>query len=719
MPATARHRPPRSRAVRRSAGLRAAAFAASTLLAIALAGPAHALDRIRTTFAAAAGDGWSARDVAIDFSLAGPRATITVREARLPAGLGLARGLRIDCPHLETAQGLYRCAAAEVRGEFGALGAQRFTASLEYESGGGAIAIDATGVAVAGGAARVVAALADAGWRARVDATGVDLAAAAALARPWVALPEGFSVAGRATVNATVAGRDAALGRADADLALDGFTIANAAGTLATDGIAAQLSAHVAPAEVSRYAVDLRLATRVGQAYVDPVFVDFAQLPLAAEARALVGGTGPLVIERFAARQADALDVRGRLELDFDASVPLRRADLELDAVAFPAAGVYVAPFLADTTFRNATAKGTVRGRVALTDGAPSRVDLTLDGVDVDEPGGSLAFANLRGRIRWYDDPTRTVVARDDAREAEAFTTRLAWDRGRLAGIALGGASLVLTASGRGFRLLEPARIPVLDGGIAIDTLRMRHIGEPDMWLRLDARVEPISVALISKAFGWPEFGGTISGTIPSAALENDVLTFGGNLAASVFGGHVVASELRLESPLGRFPQLRTNVRIENLDLQQVTGTFSFGEITGRISGRVDALELFGWQPVRFDARFETPPGDRSRRRISQRAVQNLSSIGGTGGGVAAALQTGFLRFFETFRYERLGIACRLENDVCTMGGVGPARGGDFYIVKGSGLPRIDIIGSGDRVAWSRLVQQLAAATESGGAEVR
>jgi hypothetical protein len=342
-----------------------------------------------------------------------------------------------------------------------------------------------------------------------------------------------------------------------------------------------------------------------------------------------------------------------------------------------------------------------------------------LDGLDVDEPDGALAFTNLRGRVRWYDDSTRTVVAKDDAREAEAFTTRLAWDRGRLYGIAFGGAALKLTTSGRGFRLLEPALIPVLDGGLAIDTLRMRHIGAPNMWLRLDARVEPISVALISKALGWPEFGGTISGRIPNASLDADVLTFGGNLEASVFGGRVVASEVRLESALGRHPKLATNVSVRNLDLQQVTGTFSFGEITGRLSGDVTGLELFDWQPVRFDARFATPADDRSRKRISQRAVQNLSSIGGNGGGVAAALQTGFLRFFDTFPYKRLGLACRLENDVCTMSGVGPARGGGFYIVRGSGLPRIDIIGNGERVAWSRFVEQLAAATESGGVEVR
>jgi hypothetical protein len=46
------------------------------------------------------------------------------------------------------------------------------------------------------------------------------------------------------------------------------------------------------------------------------------------------------------------------------------------------------------------------------------------------------------------------------------------------------------------------------------------------------------------------------------------------------------------------------------------------------------------------------------------------------------------------------------------MGGIQPAATG-FYIVKGSGLPRIDVIGNQSRVAWSRLVRQLARITES------
>ena len=152
---------------------------------------------------------------------------------------------------------------------------------------------------------------------------------------------------------------------------------------------------------------------------------------------------------------------------------------------------------------------------------------------------------------------------------------------------------------------------------------------------------------------------------------------------------------------------------LENLDLELVTRTFEFGTITGRLSGYISDLESFDWMPEAFDAFLFTPPDDRSRRRISQRAVTNLSSIGGgSGGGVAAVLQGGLLRFFDTFGYDRLGLSCRLANDVCIMGGVLPAPQG-FYIVKGRGLPRIDVIGSQTRVAWTTLVRQLGAMMES------
>lgn len=698
------------RSRRRRVGLPALAALAIAAVALGPALPAaQAVERTTLTFAQASGDGWTARDVAIGFRLRDARLQVTAGEARVP-GLGPVRNLRVECASLGTADGIYRCTDATVSGQFGRAGAQRFRASFAYHSGTGALQVDARDLQLAGGPAELAAALDDDGWRVRARTTGTRLDEIAKLAAPAFELPKGFSLAGRADLAASAEGSGAVVRGGRVAVALEELTVASADGTIATDRLAATADGTFAGAgDGWRFEVGLR--TRGGQGYVDPVFLDFAALPLQAEARGTVDAAGRVTLERFAARQPAALEISGAALLDPQAESPLRTATISLDAVTFPGAGVYVAPFLAATELRNATARGTLQGVVQLEDGLPSQLEVAFDDLYVDDPDGALAFERLDGRVRWYADETRTATG-DGSGADEAYVTTLEWERGRLYGVTLGESRLKLTASGRSFRLLEPARIPVLDGALRIDRLRMRHVGLPNMWLRLDAEVEPISMALISKALDLPEFGGTFSGTIPTASLENNVLTFGGNLEARVFDGRITVSDLRLEDPLGRFPRLLANATIDNLDLLQVTGTFSFGDITGRLSGEVNGLELFGWEPVRFDARFATPEGDRSRRRISQRAVANISSIGG--GGVTAALQSGVLKFFESFRYDRLGLSCRLENDVCRMSGVGPARGGGFYIVRGSGVPRIDIIGNGDRVAWSRLVQQLVAATESG-----
>ena len=75
---------------------------------------------------------------------------------------------------------------------------------------------------------------------------------------------------------------------------------------------------------------------------------------------------------------------------------------------------------------------------------------------------------------------------------------------------------------------------------------------------------------------------------------------------------------------------------------------------------------------------------------------------------MAQALQSGLLQFFDEYSYDRLGIRCKLANDVCLMSGVEPAGKG-YYIVKGSGIPRIDIIGNQGRVNWPQLFSQIAA----------
>ena len=89
--------------------------------------------------------------------------------------------------------------------------------------------------------------------------------------------------------------------------------------------------------------------------------------------------------------------------------------------------------------------------------------------------------------------------------------------------------------------------------------------------------------------------------------------------------------------------------------------------------------------------------------------MDNISNLGGAG--VAGAISRSFLRFFEEFGYDRLGISCRLVDNVCHMGGVAPAKQG-YYLVEGQLLPRLDVIGYSDQVAWNSLVERLVAITK-------
>jgi hypothetical protein len=175
-----------------------------------------------------------------------------------------------------------------------------------------------------------------------------------------------------------------------------------------------------------------------------------------------------------------------------------------------------------------------------------------------------------------------------------------------------------------------------------------------------------------------------------------------------LFDGTITAQNLALENPLSKVPRLTGDIAMRNLDLDLLTRTFSFGKITGRIDADVKALELVNWDPVRFDVRVASSAGDYPRR-ISQAAVQNISALGGAG--AAAAIQRSFLGFFETFGYSALGWSCRLELDVCHMGGIENTPQG-YVLVKGGGIPAITVLGYNRNVGWHELLARLKRVTQ-------
>jgi hypothetical protein len=142
---------------------------------------------------------------------------------------------------------------------------------------------------------------------------------------------------------------------------------------------------------------------------------------------------------------------------------------------------------------------------------------------------------------------------------------------------------------------------------------------------------------------------------------------------------------------------------MQGLDLEQITRTFSFGHIEGGLEGQINGLHLLSWEPVAFQAQFNSPKNDQLPHRISQRAVDNLTSIGN---GMGGSLQNTFLGIFKEFRYNRIQLQAALNGDIAELGGIDHPDGG-YYLVKGAGLPRIDVIARNRRVAWKTLVERL------------
>lgn len=670
------------------------------------------------------GAGWSAEniEVRLDLPADAPRASVSISRIRLTAQQQELRNVRIECPAVEISAATIACRNARIAANLPSLGAQTLIGRVVFGRQTGALDLELAGLRVGQGVAKVKAGMGSSGWNARLDMERIQLQPLLELARGLKLPLPALTVSGTASLSLTAAGSQTSLAEAHLDAELVELTANNEEGSLATDKLSLALRADVRQSRRD-WLFRAEVQSSSGQAYAQPVFLDLGAHALNLSASGTWGSDGVLGIEHFSVDHRDVARGQGSAMLRLSDEQPLRALSLDLQSLEFPGAyESYFQPLLLDTNFKALQTAGNVSGQILVQEGTPRRIDLKFAAVTLDDGNRNLVLKDLTGDWHWLEAQSARSKAADDDEELEqsrAADSRLQWSGGTLLNLELGPSELQFNTQGRQLRLLRPARLPIFDGALELESFRIRNAGLSGVAFMVDATIQPISVRQLCQAFGWPEFGGRIGGKISKLRMREKVVTLGTTLQAQVFDGEVRISDLRLEQPFSQWPRFYSNIALDNLDLQLVTSAFSFGRITGRLSGAIGGLQLFNWTPVAFDARLFTPPDDRSRHRISQRAVQNIGSIGGGGAGVTAALSSGFMRFFDDFNYDRLGLSCRLENEVCYIDGIAPAPHGGYYLVKGKGLPRIDVIGGAHRVDWPRLVQQLIALTQSEGPVVR
>ncbi|HEY4529184.1 MAG TPA: hypothetical protein VIG97_02460 [Luteimonas sp.] len=415
------------------------------------------------------------------------------------------------------------------------------------------------------------------------------------------------------------------------------------------------------------------------------------ETPVAVHLRAR-GTESGWALTRFAADDPGVLAVEGSADSDDGGLSRLSLSLRSADASALPER--YLSGWLGQAGLGGLRLSGGLAADLALVDGALAGLELRARALDIAAPDGRFRFDRLDGDVRLVS-------------EGEA-ASELRWQAAAIGAVPFGPARLPWRSAAGELQLRGPVAIDVLDGRLDMSALRLRPPGPAGPLLVEGAlAVDALDMAALATALGLPAFPGTLSGAIPGVRYIGDRLDFQGGLSVRAFDGEVRVSSLAMERPFGVAPTLLADIAVDGLDLQALTGVFEVGSISGRLHGRVDGLRLVDWEVAAFDAELHTEPRAGVRQRISQRAVQDISSVGDAS--FTASLQGRLLALFDDFGYRRLGISCRLVNGVCTMAGLQP-RGSGFVIVEGAGLPRLDIVGYNRRVDWDTLVERVAAA---------
>ncbi|MEH6420454.1 hypothetical protein [Pseudomonas sp. CGJS7] len=531
----------------------------------------------------------------------------------------------------------------------------------------------------------------------RIELTRVPLAWAQALvAQAW---PQGRIKAGSLDGHLDIAAPERQPLRIAGPLRLTGAALETPDGLIAAEKLGAQLRIDAQIDRGSRVAVDGRLLG--GEMLFGNAYLSMQQRPIDLNLQAAQNPGEGWRLPQFSWRDGGILAMRGSAELTPQADLAALDLDLSSADLA-PLRDGYLSGFLGLAGLAKLQMSGAMQARLRMRGGELEQAEASLRGVGLNDDQGRFRFSGLDGTVAYSADAPRD--------------SELGWREGALHGLEFGAARLPFASGDGELRLQRAVDFPMLGGRVGLDGLRLRPpAGGKGLDVRFGLNLDRLDIGRLAKALDGPAFTGELSGRLPEAHYADDRLELNGGLTMQLFGGTVAVSSLAMERPFGVAPTLSSDLALSDIDLESLTGVFGFGSITGRLFGRVDQLRLVDWQPTAFDAELHTRKTRGVRQRISQRAVQDLSSVGDSS--FVGSLQDRLLGFFDDFGYARLGISCRLAEEVCHMDGLGPAKAAPdgsrgFTIVQGAGVPHLDVVGYNRRVDWPTLLERLEAVSK-------
>lgn len=525
-------------------------------------------------------------------------------------------------------------------------------------------------------------------YRLQVESDG---AALAPLLRGFLPALEGWQLAGRLDFEAEWSGHGAP---AEWRLDFSELSFSGPLGGYAGEGLAGRLQG-----DLDGAAGEHRFRLEAGALLTPYFYFEPAGNPLELHAQSAREPGGGWTFDQGALSGSGLPELRGRLVLSEAWGVQeleVEGSDLDLDVLYRR----LLQPVLAATALEQAEVAGRADLHWRMGGDGGRVLDLRVrDGRLADRRGGASRFdvQGLFADLNWRSD--------GPGRASLGWKSAALWER-----FALAGGMLNFRTDPAGARLEEAVSLAFLGGQLSLAQLALDFASGPPL-ATFSADLSGLDLVRFSEAADWFPVPGQAAVALTAGRYQGGELTVDGHLDVAAFGGRIEARRIHAAGLLGVLPTLEADLALRRLDLQRLTQAFSFGKITGLLDGEVEGLYLENWRPIAFDARLYNPEDDPKPHRISQRALDNLTDLGGSG--VSGALSRGFLRMFDTFHYDRLGFGCELHDGVCAMSGVEPAENG-YYLVKGGGLPRVSVVGINRRIDWGQLIEKLARIAESG-----
>lgn len=525
-------------------------------------------------------------------------------------------------------------------------------------------------------------------WKIELDSKNISLSGLQLL------LPsiQKFSPDGRINTHIVIKGNRENIASVNGNMEMKKISFTNQESTIVGENIFSKLEFQ-SKRKTNTWANNISSTIHAGEIYVDPIFIDAEESP-----KEIFGKfewsqeTKNITFSPITFSDRDSIHINVSTTQDLTENIFASPVFIDIQYAEFPKAyNRYLQPFLLHTNYSDLTVNGAVKGSLKILDKELEIAKLDIGHLTVKDNLNRFALYDLNGEIAWgapYDKKNYNFE----------------FNAANLYDLMFGKGAFEFSITGDSLVLKEPTAVAILDGEIRLEKLTINHPGNENRSIDMDVSLLPISMQDLSAVFNWPKMSGTLSGYAPNIVYKNGNVDIQGALLIRAFDGTTTIHNLQVKELFSPLPKLFADIQIKNLDLQPLTETFSFGEITGRLDGYINELQLLNWKPIHFDAWLGTPINDSSRHRISQTAVDNLTKVGN---GAPNIFSKGFLRFLDSFGYDRIGIGCKLENLICSMRGVANSDRG-FYIVKGSGIPRIDIIGFTNEVSWPVLTERLS-----------